>query len=440
MMSKIPPHNIEFEQSVLSACMLYRDDLEAALDLLSPDDFYRPAHVKIFDAMRKLKATKSVVDLVSVTDAVREHGIQAGYVSEVSMAPVAVNMEFAAENIRRYKIARDMIQLAERAQRRLFESSALLDLQTVIDEAQAAFLSVDTGGSKLAFEQIGELTMQSLERYQAMKTGTMQRGLHTGFSELDAITGGLRGSQLVILAARPRIGKTAMMLNMARHMAKAKRKVGIFSIEMDAAELDDRLFGMESGLNTLRITRGHYESGAGPHADDWPKIQAAAERKSAWPMWIDDTGGLTIQELKRRARKIKNAQNIEVLFIDQFSKIKGDRRKNKFEEATQIVEELGDLKKELRIPIVLLAQLNRNAEDRPDKEPALADLKNTGQLEEEADIVLLLHRSYEYTRNEADREKAVLMIAKHRSGPCRNIQLRWDEKQTMFQDLNTGGC
>jgi len=171
--------------------------------------------------------------------------------------------------------------------------------------------------------------------------------------------------------------------------------------------------------------------GKGPDKYDWEKIIEASDRKSKWPIIIDDTGALPIMELCRRARKMKRV-GCEVIFIDQFSKIKGDRRKTKFEEATEIVERLGDLKKELRIPIILLAQINRKLEDRVNKKPTLADLKNTGQLEEEADIVLLLHREEEYNPLPENKGKANLEIAKHRGGPCRDIELLWDAKRTLF--------
>lgn len=222
---------------------------------------------------------------------------------------------------------------------------------------------------------------------------------------------------------------TAIMMNMATNMAKAGRKIGIFSIEMDKEELVDRLISSKSGVNTIKLA-----SGWGLNSEEWEKITYAAERIYEYPIIIDDTGGLKIQELKRRARKMVK-DGIEIIFIDQLSKIRGGKGRSEYEQRSYIVNEIAILKKELRIPICLLAQINRKLEDRTNKKPTLGDLKSTGSLEEDADLVLLGHRKYEYTKAKEDKHHAEWEIAKHRQGATCNIKMYWNGKTVTFSSL-----
>ena len=436
-MNRLPPHNIELEQEALSVSIIDPECLEELADILIPEDFYRTQHQEIWRELLRCKSKNQSISLVTLYDSLKGKDISATYLSElVNEIPMAVNPKACADKIRCYATARKALYETQKAERRIFSASSEEELLEVIEAAQVAFVGIDLKNpGQSTFTSMEDLTNQTIDRYEALNAGGLPTGIKTGLSELDAITGGFGGSKLIIIAARTRMGKTSLMQSMARNMAKAGHKVGIFSIEMDKEEIDDGFFSKESGINSMRLTRGAGEGKAGPHRDDWEAITEAAGRKASWPIWIDDTGGLKIAELKRRARRMKKLHGVEIIFIDQLSKIKGNRSKSKFEEATQIVEEIGDLKKELRIPIVLLAQVNRKLEDRTIKEPTLSDLKNTGQLEEEADIVLLLHREYEYTHKPEDAEKALLIIAKHRGGPCRDIQLNWDAKRTLFSDL-----
>ncbi|HUT43149.1 MAG TPA: replicative DNA helicase [Desulfobacterales bacterium] len=426
----LPPQSIEAEESVLSAIMVRNEMYLDVIDILTASDFYRSAHQKIYSAMVKLFLNKEPIDLTTLTHILRKQGQfekigGAVYLAKlINEVPLAVNAPHYAQIVREKACLRKLIEKGSTIINRCFEDSD--NAAIILDDAQREITSIHIGGQNETFTSMEKLTCQTYEYLETLNSGKAPKGIKTGFWELDMLTGGLIGSKLIILGARPRIGKTSMMLNIVANMAKNGHKVGIFSIEMDQEELDISLLSAESGINSMRL-----RFGTGPDKYDWEKIVRASEQKSKWPIIIDDTGALSIMELCRRARKMKR-DGCEVIFIDQFSKIKGDRGKNKFEEATAIVERLGDLKKELRIPVVLLAQINRKLEDRGNKKPTLADFKNTGQLEEEADIALLLHREEEYYPSPENKGEGNLEIAKHRGGPCRDIHLRWDAKRTKF--------
>jgi len=417
----LPPQSLEAEESVISAIMVRNKTYHDVANILTPSDFYRSAHQKIFSAMIKLFEKKEPVDLTTITNILRKHGQleEIGgspyLVKIIDEVPLAVNAVHYAKIVREKACLRNLIETSNIIAKRCFGNQG--NPAEILDDAQRRIKDLTIGGQDETFTTMEELTCQTYEYLEALSADKAPKGIKTGFWELDLVTGGFFGSKLILIGARPRIGKTSMMLNMARNMAKSGHKVGIFSIEMDKEELDISLLSAESGINSMRL-----RFGTGPDKYDWEKIQEASERKSTWPIIIDDTGALTIKELCRGARKMKR-DGCEVIFIDQFSKIKGDRRKSKFEEATAIVEQLGDLKKELRMPVLLLAQINRKLEDRGEKKPTLSDFKNTGQLEEEADIALLLHREEEYYHSPENAGKANLEIAKHRGGPCRDIAL-----------------
>jgi len=373
------------------------------------------------------------VDIITVKDCIAAQGKLdetggASFLAEIINEPIPSNTEHYCLKVKAMSSARKLIETCNIISKACFEPGG--DYEAILDKAQVDVLSVDFGG-KDNFITLEDLSIESMERYEAVKNGTAEPGIRTGYHELDMITGGgLKGSKFIVIAARPRIGKTAFMLCLARNMAKHGHRLGIFSIEMDKEELDDRFMSMETGFNTLKFT-----AGSGLQAQtEWDKVNDAADKKAGWRIWIDDTGGLSIQELKRRARKLKK-MGAEIIFIDQLSKITGGAGTKEYEKKTDIVNQIAELKKELRMPVVLLAQINRKLEDRTNKAPTLGDLKATGSLEEDADLILLGHRPYEYDKEKEDPNLAYWEVAKHRAGPERKIQMRWEPKKTMFQDL-----
>jgi len=432
-MNKIPPHNLDYEKSILSGCLLFAEEKETALELLGYEDFYPKSHKTIFRAVKYLTRKKETVDILTVKACIEAHGNLdeiggASYLAEMIYEPIPSNTEHYCIKVKSMSSARKLIEICNTISNGCFEPGG--DYGAILDKAQADVLSVDFGG-KDNFITLEDLSVESMDRYEAVRDGTSAPGMRTGYHELDAVTGGgIKGSKFIVIASRPRIGKTAFMLCLARNMSRHGHKVGIFSIEMDKEELDDRLMSMETGFNTLKFTaRGGLKA-----RSDWDIVIDASIKKSEWPVWVDDTGGLSIQELKRRSRQLKK-MGVEIIFIDQLSKIAGGRGRSEYEKKTDVVNQISELKKELRIPVVLLAQVNRKLEDRSNKAPALGDLKSTGSLEEDADIILLGHRPYEYDKEKEDPNLAYWEVAKNRGGPERKIQMRWEPKKTMFQDL-----
>lgn len=430
---RVPPQNIELEQSILAGCLSFADQLADATENLLPEHFYRTGHQKIFSVILNQHKQNKSVDLSMIVTILRENKTLdevggAVYVSELLDVPVPVKIEHACEKIKETATLRKTIAICDKTIRDCYDNNNAKD---VIDNIQREILGADDFSID-NFTTMKDLTPKSIDRYENAKKGNGEYKLKTGFHEFDTLVGGLSGSKLIIIAARPRIGKTSVMLNIAQYMAQRGDMVGIFEIEMDKEDLDDRIMAGMTGINTIKLQSGKYLG-----QDDWIKINSAAEIKYNMPIIIDDTGGLKIAELKRRCRKMKKL-GCKIIFIDQLSKVIGTKRKSKFEEATEIVEELGFLKKELRIPIVLLAQISRQAVNRVGQRPMLEDLKNTGQLEEEGDLVILLHRPFVYTKEPDDEHIAIFDVAKARGAPERTINLYWDGKTTSFQNIPQG--
>lgn len=434
MIDLLPPQNIEAEQSILSSCMLDPKAVETSIDIISSDDFYKTAHGKIYSAIKSLYHNKKPVDSVSVAEELITSGnielIGGGaYLYQLlNECPMAVNIEHSCNIVKTKSQARRFIQSASKYVRSCYESSDT-DLAQILDDAQSEIIQIGMDMKADSFTTMKDLTEQSIDRYQALNEGKAKGGIKTGFQTFDILTGGLKGSLLMIMAARPGIGKTAMMCTMVKNVAQRGEMAGVFELEMDKEALDDRWMAQATGINSMR-----FRYGTGPNREEWIKITDVAEDKYSWPVLIDDSGGMKIGELRRRIRQMVR-MGCGIIFIDQLSFIQSsDRKLKEWEYNTRHVKALGFIKKELRIPIVLLCQLNRDLEKRGNKKPVLSDLKMTGQLEEEADIVLLGYRKHPYTKKEEDVNHAEWEIAKHRNGPTRNIKMNWHPKTQSFTE------
>lgn len=426
---KLPPQNIEAEQGLLAACLL--SDPAEILDILVPEDFYKPAHTKIFMAISNLYKKKEPVDLMTLNTELKVMGRSeetggATYLSGLLDCPIASSSVLYAKIVKAAAVGRRIIEISSKTAQSIFDSEITHNnIVELLDTAQSDMMKIgfEIGNDKHI--SVADLCLKRISDYENLCKGH-EPGVKTGFSILDSLTGGFWGSLFVIIAARPSIGKTAFMLNLAKNMASCNHKVGIFEIEMDKEKLIDRIISSLSGINSMRLRTGRIGSA------DWRAINEAAEKIYSLPIVIDDTGGLTIQELKRRARKMVK-QGVEIIFIDQLSKIRGGKGKDIFAQNTNIVNELAEFKKELRIPICLLVQINRKAEDS--KRPYLNHLKNTGAIEEDADLVLIGHREYPYTRKPEDETKANWELAKNRDGATMDIKMQWDGKTSTFYEI-----
>jgi replicative DNA helicase len=438
LLNKIPPQNIEAEESLITAMLINNDYISDVLDTISSEAFYKIQHQKIFSAIEKLFTNKINVDLITLTDQlVRDNEISvcggaSGISKLISNCPMSTNPLETAKIINEKYILRQLISKSTNIISRCF--SQVESVEEIIDSAQKEIMGVEISDTSDSFTTMAALTDQSVDRYQEnaenYKNG-INMGIRMGFREFDKITGGFKGSQYIIIAGRPGMGKTALALTIARNIAKQQHTVGILSIEMDKEQLDDRLFSIESGVNSMKLSNGE-----GPNNEEWQSIMAAARRKSMWPIIIDDTGGITIDTVKRKCRIMKKKFGCKIIIIDQLSKIKGQKNKDRFTVIAENSNEIQFLVKELRIPIILLAQLNRKLEDRSNKEPVLSDLKMTGNLEEDADLIFLLYRPEIYNPNDPTLEgRAVINLAKHRNGATwRSENIEFVKKLTLFRD------
>lgn len=424
---KLPPQDIDAEKSVLAACLLLPDNIEY-VDLLFPSDFYKTSHQKIFQAIIDLVAKEQVVDIAIVALQLKDKQQLseiggAVYLGQLIEAPVATDIQQFAKKIKATSLARDLIKTSHE----IISNCYKPEVEKTLEDAQSKILKLSFNVDNKNLATLPDILDQRIEYFEKITQGEIPAGIKTGFRDIDVLTGGFKGSKLIIIAARPRIGKTSFMLSMAANMAKSGHKVGIFSIEMDKEDIVDRMISAKSGINLIRLAN----EGVRLNHQDWDNINDGVSKIYSYPILIDDTGGLPISELKRRSKKMVK-DGVEIIFIDQLSKIKGGQGKSEYEKRSHVVNEIATLKKVLRIPICLLAQINRKLEDRENKKPGLGDLKSTGSLEEDADIVFLGHRSYEYTHLEEERTTAFWEIAKHRQGATRDIKFYWDCKTTTF--------
>jgi len=431
---QMPPCDLDIEQSILAGCMMFEGIADEALDIIIPEDFYRTSHRIIFQVIQELSFKNHSIDIQIVASTLKDKNQLdeiggAVYLANISdTAPVPSNVSVFCEKLKNLARLRQIITICANSHAICFDPS--INSVDVINKFQTEALNLDEH-IKSSFTTKKELTNQSIERYQELRTGKTERAISSGYRLIDKfLGGGFRGPKLVIIAARPGAGKTAFMCNLIKNMCNKNVYCGAFSLEMQKEELDDRWIADGADINPMNLTQF-----PGPDSEDWVKIMDAASDQEGWKLLIDDQGGLSIDELKRRARKMKKA-GVQIIFIDQLSKIGGKRNMSVFERNTEHVEELGFLKKEIGLPVVLLAQLNRKLEDRNDKKPILSDLKNTGQLEEEADIVFLGYRKFIHTRDPADETHAEWEIAKNRQGATWNIGMHFNPQRMRFEVLD----
>jgi len=381
------PHDEEAECELLTAIFIDNDVYYDVVNIITYNDFYKSAHKLIYSAMQKLFSASKPVDLVTIIESLNMHGSvkdtggKKYLLKLLNQIPLATHAWAYAEIIKNKSLLRQLIITGDNLQQRSMETSAKPD--KIISNRESDIKNICHHGSQ-EYAKMPDIVDRTTQKIERKATTEYKKPIYTGLSGLDRLLAGFSGSKLVFIAARPAIGKTSLMLTMARNMAKSNVKVGIMSIEMEESEIDTCWLAMESGINSMRL-RAPKEL----YKSDWEKINRANAERVQWPIIVDDSGGATIESIKRTARKMFT-DGCQIIFIDQLSKIKGTRLRTKFDEVTEVVEALGVLKKELRIPIVVLAQINRQGGEA--QTPGLSHLKNTGQIEEEADVVLIINR------------------------------------------------
>jgi replicative DNA helicase len=434
----VPPQNLEAEESVLGAMLLSATAVGTVSELLDAGDFYRERHATIFRAMLGLWAKGEPVDAITLCDELDERGELEGVGSRAKIAelaglvPAASNVEHYARIVKEMATLRGLVQaglsIARLGQERPGETPDLVDRaeQIVFDLAQQRVTS--------DFAHIETLLKESFERITHLyEAGAEITGVPTGFRELDKLTSGFQPGNLVILAARPSMGKSALGLCAAVNLGvRANTPVALFTLEMSKAEVTQRLMCSEAKVESQRLRSGRLAQ------DDWPRLTAACDKLTKAPIYVDDTGSITMMELRSKARRLKSREpNLGLIVVDYLQLMTtGASVENRVQEVSQISRQLKVLARDLDVPILALSQLSRAVEQRHDKRPILSDLRESGSLEQDADLVLFVYRDEYYNGEESDQQGlAELHLAKHRNGPTGNVKLSFLRRYAKFADL-----
>jgi replicative DNA helicase len=434
---RLPPQSIEAEQSVLGALLIDRDAVIEVAEILRPEDFYRGAHGDVYGAVLDLYERREPVDIVTVSEVLERRGVLesvggAAYLTGlINLTPTAVNATYYARIVERKSVLRNLIGAAGRIASIGYEEAT--DVAESIDRAESELFAVSQRRVASGFSPLRQLLHAAYDRldYLHQHRGEIS-GVPTGFKDLDALTTGLQKSDLVIVAARPSIGKTSLALNFAEHAAVMRGKtVGIFSLEMSKEQLVLRLLSSRAGIDSQRLRTGFLEE------MDFTRLAPAMNELAEAPMFIDDTPNISTMELRTKARRLQAEAGLDMVIVDYLQLMQStvmSRDANRVQEVSEISRGLKALAKELDVPVVALSQLSRQPEMRESKEPRLSDLRESGSIEQDADLVLFLWRDRERGAEDADADGEVinLKLSKHRNGPTGEIKLWFRKRQTRF--------
>ncbi len=438
---KVPPQNPEAEQSVLGGILLDNQALNSVLEILQVDDFYSDAHRKIFSAILELSEKSRPSDLITLSDILRDRnqieavGGVSYLASLVDGVPSAANITYYSKIVKEKSILRNLIGTATDILTKSYNAGS--DVDTLLDEAEHAIFEISENKIKPSFSPLKELikdSFRTIERLYEKKE--LITGVPTGFEKLDEMTSGLQRSDLIIVAGRPSMGKTALALNIAQNASiEANVPVAIFSLEMSKEQLAFRMLSSEARVDSQKIRRGFTGE------MDWPKLTTAAGRLADALIYIDDTAGISVLEMKAKARRLKAESGLGLVIVDYLQLMRaGGAKDSREQEISEISRSLKGLAKELNIPVMALSQLNRQVEQRQVKKPQMADLRESGAIEQDADVILFLYRDEVYNHAEDNPEKgwAEVIIGKQRNGPTGMIKLTFQEKFTRFENPPRG--
>lgn len=433
---RIPPHNLDAEKSLLGAMLLSRDAIAAAMETCGSEDFYKPAHAHIFDAVNVLYNQGEPADPVTVADELARAGLLdsvGGLASLVALqadTPATTNASRYARIVEEHALLRRMISVAGEIAEMGYTVPD--DVAAALDHAESLVFNVAERRVTDSLKPLNELLYASMDRLeQLFDRGETITGVPTGFVDLDERLYGLQPNALIIVGARPGMGKTAFALGMAAHASvEARVPTLVFSLEMGNDEITNRLLVSEAKVDSSRMRNGRLQE------PDWPKISQAVARLGDAPLFIDDNPNTTVMEIRAKARRLK-ARNggLGLIIVDYLQLMSGNSVENRQLEVSSISRGLKVLARELQVPVVALSQLSRQLEARADKRPTLADLRESGSLEQDADVVMFLYRDEMYNSDSADRGTAEVIIAKHRNGPTGKIQLAFLDHYTRFANM-----
>jgi len=438
---KLPPQNMEAEQSVLGGILIENEAVNKVMEILNGEDFYRDAHRKIFNALITLSERDEPADLITLTNELRKTNQLdsvggASYVASlIDSVPTAANIEYYAKIVKEKAILRKLIETSTNIITQSYEDRG--DVESFLDEAERAIFEISERRVKPSFYSIRDIVKESFKTIERLfEKKEFVTGVPSGFKELDRLTAGFHASDLIIVAGRPSMGKTALCLNLAQYAAIEKRiPVAIFSLEMSKEQLVIRMLCSEAQVEGTRLRTGFLTE------SDWPKLTLAAGNVSDAPIFIDDSAAISVLELRAKARRLKGEHGLGMLIIDYLQLMKGRTRvESRQQEISEISRSLKALAKELTIPVIAVSQLSRKTEERTGNRPQLSDLRESGAIEQDADLILFLYRDEVYNRSEdnPNKGKAELIIGKQRNGPIGKIELAFFDKFTTFKELYKG--
>jgi replicative DNA helicase len=439
---KLPPQNIEAEQSILGGILIENEAINRVTEIINPDDFYRDAHRKIFNALINLSERDEPADLITLTNELRNIdqldsiGGASYLASLIDQVPTAANIEYYAKIVKEKGILRKLIQTSTEIITQSYEDRG--DVEGFLDEAERAIFEISERRVKPSFYSIRDVVKDSFRTIERLfQKKELVTGVPSGFKELDRMTAGFQPSDLIIIAGRPSMGKTAFCLNVVQYASiENKIPVAIFSLEMSKEQLVIRMLCSEAHVEGTRLRTGFLNE------SDWPKLTIAAGNLSEAPIYIDDSAALSVLELRAKARRLKAEHGLGMLIIDYLQLMKGRARvESRQQEISEISRSLKALAKELNIPVIAVSQLSRKTEERTGNRPQLSDLRESGAIEQDADLILFIYRDEVYNRSEdnPNRGKAEVIVGKQRNGPIGKIDLAFLDKFTAFKDLYKAG-
>mgnify|MGYP003813123461 CR=1 FL=1 len=436
---KLPPQNVEAEQSLLGCLMLDKDAIVKVVDFIKAEDFYKNIHQEIFQAISDLYAKSEPIDILSISARLKEKGkLQdiggSTYLTQlINTIPTATHVANYAKIVRQKKILRELISASEEIGLSAFDEAE--DVDVLLDKAEKTVFNIGQRALSQSFVPIKDILSETFERLDELSknTGTL-RGIATGFRDLDNKLSGLQKSDLIILAARPSMGKTSLALDIARNIAVHENKpVGLFSLEMGKDQLTDRMIASVANIDSWHLRTGRLQN------DDFSRIQHAMGILSEAPLYIDDAGAVNILQMRAMARRLQSSKGLALLIIDYLQLM---QPMNKYASPVQQVSEnsraLKLLAKELNIPVLVLSQLSRAVEQRVPQIPKLSDLRESGSIEQDADVVMFIYREDKYNEASLNKNVAKVLIEKHRNGPTGEVDLYFDEQRVSFRNLEKG--
>lgn len=436
---KLLPQNIEAEAGVLGSLLIDPGAIVQVADFLRPDDFYREAHREIYRAVLDLYETSDPADLITLTDELQRRGKldEVGGISYVSslanQVPTSANVEYYGKIVERTAILRRLISAAGQIAAVAYSEP---DAAIALDEAEKLVFNVSQRFTRDDLEPIRETLREYIDKLDQLHEhrGTIV-GVATGFSDLDKMTGGLQKSDLIILAARPAVGKTALALSLAHNSAlRFGRKIAVFSLEMSKEQLAARLLSMDAAVDQQKLRTGNIND------EEWDRISEAVGRLSEAEIYIDDTPGITMVEMRSKARRLMMEHGFDLLVVDYLQLMQGSGggrgHENRVMEISEISRGLKGLARELNVPVLALSQLSRAVESRTEKKPQLSDLRESGSIEQDADIVMFIYRDEVYNPDSDRKNIADIIVAKHRNGPIGQVSLYFMAAQTLYRDLD----